>query len=236
MTKKTMRTIFTIALLSIIFSASAFAQNGGSKEISDAAKTAQKATRALDEIMSIRDRSIPADLLRKAKAVAVFPNVLKAAFIFGGQGGKGVISQRIGGTWGPPAMFRFGGGSVGFQIGGSSTDVVLLFMTDDSLKNLLEDKFEIGAEATAAAGPIGRTARATTDAQLQAAILSYSRSKGLFAGIALTGAIITPDNGANTALYSASARDLLTGAKRTANTAVPPATKPFQQALARYSK
>ena len=212
------------------------AQKRDDKEIRDAAKTARNATKALDEIMSIRDKSIPGDLLKKAKAVAVFPNVLKGAFIIGGQGGKGVISQRIGGEWGPPAMFKLGGGSIGFQIGGSSTDIVLLFMTDDGLKNLLEDRFEIGAEATAAAGPIGRTARATTDAQLQAAILSYSRSKGLFAGIALTGAVISPDNDANQALYSTSAKNLLTGTNRTATALIPPATKPFQQALERYSK
>jgi lipid-binding SYLF domain-containing protein len=211
------------------------AQNSNAKEVSAAAKTARNATKSLDEIMSIRE-SIPGDLLKKAKAVAVFPNVLKGAFIIGGQGGKGVISQRIGGAWGPPAIFKLGGGSIGFQIGGSSTDIVLLFMTDDSLKNLLEDKFEMGAEATAAAGPIGRTARATTDAQLQAAILSYSRSKGLFAGIALTGAVISPDNDANHALYSSTARDLLSGTNRTATAIIPPATMPFQQALERYSK
>lgn len=186
--------------------------------------------------MSIRDKAIPADLLKRAKAVAVFPNVLKGAFIIGGQGGKGVISQRIGGMWGPPAMFKLGGGSIGLQAGGSSTDIILLFMTDGSLKNLLEDKFEIGGEATAAAGPVGRTARATTDAQFQAAILSYSRSKGLFAGIALTGAVISADNDANMALYSTNARDLLTGTNRTSTALTPPATKPFQQALERYSK
>jgi lipid-binding SYLF domain-containing protein len=214
----------------------ATAQDSNSKEIKAAAKTARNATKSLDEIMSIRDRSIPADLLKKAKAVAVFPNVLKGAFIIGGQGGKGVISQRIGGSWGPPALFKLGGGSIGFQIGGSSTDIILLFRTDDGLKNLLEDRFEIGAEATAAAGPIGRTARATTDAQLQAAILSYSRSKGLFAGIALTGAVISPDNDANQALYNLSAKDLLTGTNRTATALIPPATKPFQQALEHYSK
>src|SRR5437868_7315929 len=175
-----------------------FSQNN--KDVADAAKTAQKATQALDEIMSIRDKAIPADLLRKAKAVAVFPNVLKAAFIVGGQAGKGLIVQRVGNGWGPPALFKLGGGSVGLQIGGSSTDVIMLFMTDNSVKNLLEDKFEIGGEASAAAGPVGRTAKASTDAQLQAQILSYSRSKGLFAGISLSGVVISPDNDANQAL------------------------------------
>jgi SH3 domain-containing YSC84-like protein 1 len=224
----------TLLTILLVFPIVASAQKSNSKEISSAANTAQKATKALDDIMSVPDKSIPTDLIKRAKAVAVFPNVVKGAFIIGGQGGKGVISQRIGGSWGPPAVFKLGGGSIGFQAGGSSTDIVLLFMTDDSLKNLLEDKFEIGAEATAAAGPVGRTARATTDAQLQAAILSYSRSKGLFAGIALTGAVISPDDDANQALYSAPAKGLLTGTNTTAT--IPPATKPFQQALERYSK
>ena len=228
--------ILSCVLAVLLISVSAFSQKRDDREVRAAAKTAQKATKALDEIMSMRDKSIPTDLLRRAKAVAVFPNVLKGAFIIGGQGGKGLISQRVGRDWGPPAVFKLGGGSIGFQIGGSSTDIVMLFMTDDSLKNLLEDKFEIGGEATAAAGPIGRTARATTDAQLQAAILSYSRSKGLFAGIALTGAVIRPDNDANEALYGADARSLLAGEKRNATALIPPATRPFQQALARSSR
>lgn len=224
-----------VAMLAVL-SLGAFAQKQNDKEITNAAKTAQKATKALDEIMAIRDRSIPADLLKKAHAVAVFPNVIKGAFIIGGQGGKGLIVHRVGNTWGPPAMFKLGGGSVGFQIGGSSTDVVMLFMTDDSVKNLLEDKFEIGGEASAAAGPVGRTAKASTDAQLQAQILSYSRSKGLFAGISLSGVVISPDNDANQALYGHPAKDLLSGARLTPPVTIPPATRPFQQAVARYAR
>jgi len=224
-----------IAILSVTIGAQTTVSKKDQKEISDAAKTAQKATKALDEIMTIRERSIPSDLLRKAKAVAVFPNVIKGAFIIGGQGGKGLIIHRIGNGWTAPAMFKLGGGSVGFQIGGSSTDVVMLFMTENSVKNLLEDKFEIGGEASAAAGPIGRTAKASTDAQLQAQILSYSRAKGLFAGISLSGVVISPDNDANRALYGHDARELLQG---TVNppVLVPPATKPFQQAVARYAR
>jgi lipid-binding SYLF domain-containing protein len=186
--------------------------------------------------MAIREKSIPQDLLRKAKAVAVFPNVIKGAFIVGGQGGKGLIVRRVGNGWGAPTLFKLGGGSVGFQIGGSSTDFVMLFMTDNSVKNLLEDKFEIGGEASAAAGPIGRTAKASTDAQLQAQILSYSRSKGLFAGLSLSGVVISPDNNANQALYGHSAKDLLTAAAFAPPLVIPPATKPFQQAVARYAR
>jgi lipid-binding SYLF domain-containing protein len=225
-----------IAALLLILSGFSFAQKSDNKEISNAAKTAQKATQALDEIMSVSDKAIPSDLLQKAKAVAVFPDVIKGAFIVGGQGGKGLIVQKVGNTWSAPALFKLGGGSVGFQIGGSSTDVVMLFMTDNSVKNLLEDKFEIGGEASAAAGPVGRTAKASTDAQLQAQILSYSRSKGLFAGISLSGVVISPDNDANMALYSHTAKEILTGGSLQPPVVVPPATKPFQQAVARYSR
>ena len=231
-----MKNALQIAVLVLVLSVAMFAQDQNSKEVANAAKTAQKATHALDEIMAIREKSIPADLLKKAKAVAVFPNVIKGAFIVGGQGGKGLIVRRVGNTWGPPTLFKLGGGSVGFQIGGSSTDVVMLFMSDNSVKNLLEDKFEIGGEASAAAGPIGRTAKASTDAPLQAQILSYSRSKGLFAGISLSGAVISPDNDANNALYSHTAQDLLSGAALTPPVVIPPATRPFQQAVARYAR
>jgi lipid-binding SYLF domain-containing protein len=224
-----------IALL-LFLSALSFAQKPDQKEISNAAKTSQKATQALDEIMAVNDKAIPTDLLRKAKAVAVFPNVIKGAFIVGGQGGRGLIVQKVGNSWGAPALFKLGGGSIGLQIGGSETDVIMLFMTDNSVKNLLEDKFEIGGEASAAAGPVGRTAKASTDAQLQAQILSYSRSKGLFAGISLSGVVISPDNDANMALYSHTAKDILTGASLQPPVVVPPATKPFQQAVARYSR
>lgn len=237
MIKQTINLALTIGLFTLVFSTASQAQNSNDKEIRNAAKTAQKATKVLDEIMSISDRSIPEDLLQKARAVAVFPNVVKGAFIIGGQGGKGIITRRVRGEgWSAPALFKLGGGSIGFQIGGSSTDLVMLFMTDDSLKNLLEDRFEIGAEASAAAGPVGRTAKAATDAQLVAQILSYSRSKGLFAGISITGAVISPDNHANRALYSHTAKDLLTGAHKVPTAAIPPATKPFQQAVTRYAR
>ena len=227
--------LIVIAIFSFL-SIGTFAQNPKSKEVAEAAKTSQKATKALDEIMAISEKSIPSDLLKKAKAVAVFPNVIKGAFIIGGQGGKGLIVHKRGNTWGAPALFKLGGGSLGFQIGGSSTDVIMLFMSENSVKNLLEDKFEIGGEASAAAGPVGRTAKASTDAQLQAEILSYSRSKGLFAGISLSGVVISPDNDANQELYGHTAKDLLNGTAVNPPVVIPPATMPFQQAVARYSK
>lgn len=234
--KKQIYYAVVLSILSGVLSIAAVAQKSDGKEVRDAARTSQKATKSLDDIMSIRDRSIPADLLRKAKAVAVFPNVLKGAFIIGGQAGKGLITRRTAAGWSAPAFFKIGGASVGFQIGGSSTDVVMLFMTDDSLKNLLEDRFEIGGEASAAAGPIGRTAKAATDAQLQAQILSYSRSKGLFAGISLSGAVISPNDDANLAVYSFTADQLLTGGNKVPLANIPPATRPFQQAVTRYAR
>jgi lipid-binding SYLF domain-containing protein len=227
--------LMAVAMLSTL-TVSTFAQNKKAKEVAEAAKTAQKATKAVNEIMAIADKSIPKDLLNKAKAVGVFPNVIKAAFIFGGRGGMGLITRRLKTGWSAPAMFKLGGGSVGFQIGGSSTDVIMLFMTEDSLTSLLGNKFEIGGEAAAAAGPVGRTARATTDAQMKAQILSYSRSKGLFAGISLSGAVISPDNDANQALYGFDAKDLLTGENKVPVSKIPPATKGFRDTLSKYSR
>lgn len=226
--------LFLTLLISLLLPADASAQKSKSKEVADATKTTQRATKTLDEIMAIPDQAIPSDLLRKANAIGVFPKMVKGAFIIGGQAGEGVISRRQNGVWGLPVLFNLGGASVGFQIGGSSTDVVMLFMTEESLKNLLEDKFEIGGEAAVAAGPVGRTAKASTDAQLQAQILSYSRSKGLFAGVSISGVVISPDNHANMAVYSSEANAILMDASKPAN--IPPAMKAFQQALTRYSK
>jgi lipid-binding SYLF domain-containing protein len=224
-----------LCAVSLLFAGVATAQKNNGKDIRSAVKTSNDATKTLNEVMRISDKSIPQDLLDRAQAVAVFPNVLKAAFIIGGNGGKGLISRRVKGGWSAPALFKLGGGSLGFQIGASSTDYVMLFMTDDSLRKLLQDKVELGGEISVAGGPVGRTAKATTDAQLQAGILSYSRSKGLFAGVSLTGAVISPDDDVNQALYSLNARDILTGANKVAISQIPPATKNFQEALTRFS-
>jgi lipid-binding SYLF domain-containing protein len=224
-----------LCAVSLLFAGVATAQKNNGKDIRSAVKTSNDATKTLNEVMRISDKSIPQDLLDRAQAVAVFPNVLKAAFIIGGNDGKGLISRRVKGGWSAPALFKLGGGSLGFQIGASSTDYVMLFMTDDSLRKLLQDKVELGGEISVAGGPVGRTAKATTDAQLQAGILSYSRSKGLFAGVSLTGAVISPDDDVNQALYSLNARDILTGANKVAISQIPPATKNFQEALTRFS-
>src|SRR5579863_2356305 len=142
----------------------------------EAAAQSAKAAKVFDEIMQVPDKSIPRDLLARAKAIAVFPQVIKASFVVGGEGGRGVVTRRTSSGWSDPVFFRAAGGSVGFQAGVSSTDFVLLFMNDEGLHGLMKDKFELGGEASVAGGPVGREAGAATDALLQAAILSYSRS------------------------------------------------------------
>jgi lipid-binding SYLF domain-containing protein len=209
--------------------------NASAKQIKDASKKADSAARVFEQIMGAPDRSIPKDLLDRAEAVAVFPGMLKAGLVVGGRGGSGVISRRVTGGWSAPAFFKMGGASVGLQIGAAKTDLVLLFMNDSALRGLLEDKLEVGGEASAAAGPVGRAAAASTNLTLDAGILSYSRSKGLFAGLEIKGAVINPDNNLNEALYGLKARDVLTGANKVKMADVPQGIIIFPNTLARYS-
>lgn len=163
---------------------------------------AQSAVRVLNEIEQAPDKAIPGDLLKDAKAIAVIPDVLKVGFVFGGRRGEGLISVKSpDGTWSNPSFISFGGGSVGFQIGVSSTDVILVFRTERGVDSIVNGKFTIGADASAAAGPVGRTASAATDQQLKAEIYSYSRARGLFAGVALDGSVLKIDYDANAAVY-----------------------------------
>src|ERR1700737_2478814 len=160
--------------------------------------------RVLKEILDVPD-SIPQELLDKADCVVVFPSVLKAAFIVGGSYGRGAMSCRQGqdfrGPWGAPSMMALEGGSFGFQIGGQATDFVLLVMNESGTSGILASKVKLGADASIAAGPVGRDASADTDATLRAEILSYSRARGLFAGVSLEGSTIRPDNGDNRRVY-----------------------------------
>jgi len=158
----------------------------------------------VQEIMDIPD-DIPQDLIDKANCVIVYPSVVKAAFIFGGSYGRGAMTCRTGenfnGPWSAPTMMALEGGSFGFQIGGQATDFVLLVMNERGARAILSSKVKLGADASAAAGPKGRTAEASTDVTMRAEILSYSRARGLFAGVSLAGSTVRPDNGANTKLY-----------------------------------
>jgi lipid-binding SYLF domain-containing protein len=225
-----------VALAAIVLSsAGAHAQEKNAKRLAEATRHAQQAADAFTEIMNVADKAIPQSLLDKADAIAVFPNVIKAGFIVGGRGGYGVISRRGAGGWSAPAFFNLGGGSIGLQIGASKTDFVLLFMNEEALNGLLKDKFEIGGEGSVAAGPVGRAASASTDAQLKAGILSYSRSKGIFAGLEIKGVVINPDNDDNVAVYGKKAGDILAPTQRWKLTGMPAGVRIFPRTLARYS-
>jgi lipid-binding SYLF domain-containing protein len=168
----------------------------------------------LEEIMNTPE-NIPQDLLKKTQCILVFPSVMKVAFGFGASYGRGAMVCRSGknfqGPWGAPAMYALEGGSVGFQLGGQATDLVLLVMNKRGADSILRSKVKLGGNASVAAGPVGRDAQAATDATMRAEILSYSRSRGLFAGISLAGSTIRPDNNANAEIYGRkiSARDIV---------------------------
>lgn len=163
----------------------------------------QKATNVFNEIMRTPDKTIPKELMEKAVCVGIVPSELKGAFIVGGSYGRGVLICRENGNgpWGAPSMFTLGAGSLGFQIGGKATDLVFIVMNPEGARKLVQDSVKLGAELSVAAGPVGRTAAGATDAQLHAEILSYSRTRGLFAGASLDGAVIKQDRDDNRKLY-----------------------------------
>jgi lipid-binding SYLF domain-containing protein len=200
----------------------------------DAARHASDAAKTFTEIMNVKDKAIPKELLDTAEAIAVFPDVLKAAFVVGGRQGHGVISRRVKGGWSAPAFFNLGGGSFGPQIGAQKTDYVLLIMNESGLNGLLKDKFELGGEVGIAAGPVGREAAASTNPRLDAGILSYSRSKGVFIGAALKGAVITPDNDLNEAIYAKKADEVLKAQAAPIGN-MPASVRIFPRTLVRYS-
>jgi lipid-binding SYLF domain-containing protein len=224
----------TLAISAVLFLTSSLCLAAGpSANLKDDVKQSQKSARVFREIMGTPDKAIPKEILDEAQCVAVFPSVLKAGFIVGGRGGRGVASCRTPSGWSPPAFFDLGGGSFGLQIGVQETDYVLLFMNKNGLNRLLSDKFEVGGEGSVAAGPVGREAGASTDVALSAEILSYSRSKGLFAGLELKGVVINQDKDDMRDAYGqgVTARDVLIdhGAKPV------PALQDFPNTLARFS-
>jgi lipid-binding SYLF domain-containing protein len=174
------------------------------------------AAETFTEIMSAPDKGIPHDLLGRAQCVVIIPGVKKGAFVVGGEWGKGFAECRTGNGWSGPAAVKLTGGSFGFQIGGSSTDLVLLVMNEHGMQKLMSDKFTLGADASIAAGPVGRTAEAETDATMHAEILAWSRSRGVFAGVALNGAVLQPDESEDRKLYGhdISSHDVLAGRER----------------------
>jgi lipid-binding SYLF domain-containing protein len=192
-----------------------------------------KAAQVFKEIMNAPDQGIPQDLLESAKCIAIIPGDVKFAFIFGGSYGRGVASCRIEGGWSAPMFVAINGGSVGYQIGGSSTDLVMLFMNDHALQSLLSDKFKLGADASVAAGPVGRNAAAGTDLKLSAEILSYSRSKGVFIGVSLDGAVMQADKSGDKAMYGddVNRHEILSG-----KVAVPESARPLLHEIGGYAE
>lgn len=184
------------------------------------------------EIMKTPDKGIPNSIARQATCVGVIPSVKKAAFIVGGSYGQGVVTCRTRSGWSAPVFIRLAGGSVGFQIGGQATDLVLVAVNEKGFQDLLKSKFKIGADAAASAGPVGRNAAASTDIKLNAELLTYSRSKGLFAGIDLNGAVVSQNTDDTNALYGGNTQTfehILHG-----GVPVPAAALPFVQTVGRY--
>jgi lipid-binding SYLF domain-containing protein len=188
----------TITSICLCFLLTSSALAASSREDLQARIDAAKAV--LDEIMAAKDNSIPMNILEQATCVGVVPGLIKGAFIFGGQYGQGVVTCRTGHGWSAPVFIRMAGGSFGFQIGGQSTDLVLVAVNDRGFQDLLKNKFKIGGDASAAAGPVGRSGQAATDWKMNAELLSYSRNKGLFAGIDLDGTSVS-QNAEDTELY-----------------------------------
>jgi len=196
----------------------------------------ERAQEAFHEIMAAPDNGIPQDLLDRSACVVVIPGMVKVGFIFGGRYGRGVVSCRGRqgtGPWGAPSMVLLGGGSFGLQIGGEGVDVVMLVMNPSGIDHLLQDKFTLGADASAAAGPVGRAATAETDAQMSAKILTYSRSRGVFAGLELKGAVLKQDRKGNRNLYARNidARQILLEGQAS----VPAAARAFIDELSKAS-
>src|ERR1700735_189429 len=208
------------------------AVSSASSDREDDVNRAQRAATVFQEIMNAPD-SIPQDVLKKAESIPIIPGDKKFAFIFGADYGRGVAVCRTANGWSAPIFLAVEGGSFGYQIGGSSTDLILLFMNDHALHSLLSDKFKLGGDASVAAGPVGGNAPASTDLKLTAEILSYSRSKGIFAGVSLDGTVVQADKSGDEAMYGAgvSRHDVLGG-----TIPVPESARPLIHELDSYTK
>ena len=199
------------------------------------AERLQKAATVVEEVMGTPEKGIPTDLLRKAVCVGVIPSQKKLALGIGGTFGRGALVCRRGGNgaWGGPSMFTVGGANIGFQLGGQATDFVIIVMNPEGAKKLLQSKTKLGADASVAGGPVGRTAQGATDLQMRAEMLTYSRSRGLFAGVSLDGQVVKQDNNANERLYGRKVdpKDILF----TSSVAVPAGARPLVGALQKFS-
>ena len=229
---RSITTLLTIACVMLLAGVAAWGAEDPKEDFADAVEQSTKAAKVFSELMQAPDQEIPTEILGHAECVMVFPEVIKAGFIVGGRGGRGVASCRTASGWSAPAFFDLGGGSIGLQIGVQVTDFVLLVMNEKGMNKLLGDKFELGADASAAAGPVGRQAGASTNLRMDAEILSYSRSKGLFAGLELKGVVIKPDTDDMNAVYGTGtkAKSVMEGVVK-----APQEVLSFPNALSRYS-
>jgi lipid-binding SYLF domain-containing protein len=203
--------------------------------IEEEAKRARKAGEVLDSIMASPDKEIPSDLLAKAHAVAVIPNMVKGAFIAGGRFGKGLVSQRNeDGSWGTPAFIDIGGGSFGLQIGVEATDLILVFTKPEGLREMLKDNLKLGVDAAAVAGPVGRHVGAGSNVTFDSPIYAYSRNKGVFAGVSVDGSVLTIDDSSNQKVYG----EKVTGTDIIVqkSVALSEITRPFVEALSRHAR
>ncbi len=216
---KALRLVISLVLIMTFFASSALY----AADLAKLERRIQNCDEIINEVMQMPDKAIPTDLLSKCAAVAVFPYVLKGGFFVGARFGRGIVVAHDPktGRWKSPAFFTVGGGSFGLQFGAQAIDLILVIMNKRGLEGLLQDKFTLGGDAAVAAGPLGRNASADTDLLLKAGILSYSRSKGLFAGVAVKGAVIMPDKGANHTYYSGpvNVKEIVFG-----NSIIPPAS------------
>jgi lipid-binding SYLF domain-containing protein len=227
--KDMLKRIVILSVLTLVATLTAVASSDREDDI----KRSHKAAEVFQAIMSAPDQGIPQDLLNSAKCIAIVPGEIKFAFVFGGNYGRGLAICRTGHGWSAPMFLAVDGGSVGYQIGGSSTDLIMLFMNDHALQSLLGDKFKLGADASVAAGPVGRSATAATDARMNAEILSYSRTKGVFAGVALDGAVVQADKSGDRAMYGehVNRHEILSG-----RVAIPPSALPLMREIDENSK
>jgi lipid-binding SYLF domain-containing protein len=225
-----MRKLLVLALSLCLFTTALFAAD---EDDTKASKRVESAATVLDEIQGAPDQGIPEEVLGSAECVAVIPTLLKGGFIFGGRYGKGVASCRTTKGWSAPAFFTIGGGSFGLQIGGEAVDLVMLIMNKDGMKNLLSSNFKLGADASAAAGPVGRHASANTDWKMRAQVLTYSRARGAFAGLELSGAVIKQDKDSTRDFYG---RMVPFKTSLAGNIDAPQAAYPFLNTLAKWAK
>ena len=226
-----------ILLMGMIFGLCSLSFANDTKAETKAVDRVQAASTVLDEIMGTPDKAIPEEILKSAECVAVVPSLLKGGFVVGGAYGRGVASCRVDKgkeqVWSAPAFFMVSGGSFGFQIGGQAVDLVLLIMNKDGMNHLLASQFKVGADASAAAGPVGRHAEGDTDWKMRAEVLTYSRTRGLFAGVTLKGDVIKQDKDSTRDFYGRMVpfKTSLTGLVE-----APAASKPFLESLAKASK